>query len=41
MPVENGGGGMVRLRVAISRLRILLSVDPDITIFKGILININ
>lgn len=31
---KNGGGGMVRLRVAISRLRILLSVDPDITIFQ-------
>ena len=31
---KNGGGGMVRLRVAISRLRILLSVDPEITIFQ-------
>ena len=31
---KDGSGGMVRLRVAISRLRIVLSVDPEITVFQ-------
>ena len=31
---KDGSGGMVRLRVAISRLRVVLSVDPEITVFQ-------
>lgn len=34
---KDGTGDMTRLRVAISRLRVALSVDPEISIFqKGI-----
>ena len=31
---KDGSGDMIRLRVAISRLRIVLSVDPEISIFQ-------
>ena len=34
MFMEDGSGDMIRLRVAISRLRIVLSVDPEISIFQ-------
>ena len=32
--LKDGSGDMIRLRVAISRLRIVLSVDPEISIFQ-------
>ena len=31
---EDGTGDMIRLRVAISRLRVALSIDPEISIFQ-------